>query len=173
MRPADQTSWFPFATELAATGDYTVLTFDFRGFGDSTGEKEFDRLDTDLEAALAYMRDELGIDGVVLVGASMGGSAALVVAARQSLDGVVSISSPAALQTVRPIDIVGEIVEPKLFITSEDDVAAARSQEQLFAHAPEPKFQEIYPGDEHGTEIFAGPNSAALRQRLLAFLGGD
>ena len=34
MRPADQTSWYPFAQVLADTGDYTVMTFNFRGYGD-------------------------------------------------------------------------------------------------------------------------------------------
>lgn len=52
MRPSDQTAWFPYATKLAETGDFTVLTFDFRGYGESTGEKEFDRLDTDLQAEI-------------------------------------------------------------------------------------------------------------------------
>ena len=61
MRPADQTAWYPFALKLAATGKFTVLTFDFRGFGDSGGEKDFDLLDADLAAAYAYMTDDLKI----------------------------------------------------------------------------------------------------------------
>jgi hypothetical protein len=35
------------------SGDYTVIAFDFRGYGDSTGEKQFDRT-MDLEAAWSY-----------------------------------------------------------------------------------------------------------------------
>lgn len=36
MYPTDQTSWFAYAEELAQPG-YLVLTFDFRGYGESQG----------------------------------------------------------------------------------------------------------------------------------------
>src|SRR5688572_13482413 len=124
MRPADQASWYPFATELARTGDYTVLTFDFRGYGESTGEKQFDRIDTDLEAAYRYMSDDLGVDDVFVVGASMGGTAALVAGPRLDAAGIVSISSPSQFPEIDAELTVGDITSPKLFITSEDDVPA-------------------------------------------------
>jgi len=170
MRPADQTSWFQFATDVAATGGYTVLTFDFRGFGDSSGEKEFNRVDTDLEAAFKYMQDELGIRKVFLVGASMGGTASLLVAARKDVAGVVSISSPAVYLDIDALAVVSSIKAPKLFITSEDDVPAQRSQEQFWEQARDPKEQEIFEGDGHGTDLFGTPAGARLRARLLDFL---
>jgi fermentation-respiration switch protein FrsA (DUF1100 family) len=174
MRPADQSSWYPFATELAQTGDFTVLTFDFRGYGESTGEKQFDRIDTDLEAAYAYMRDELDIDTIYLVGASMGGTASLVVAARQPVAGVISISSPGQFPPLDAVETVDGIDAPKLFVTAEDDVPAFRSQEDFWEAAGDPKVQHVYDGDEHGTALLDGPHSADLRSRLLDFLSsGD
>lgn len=170
MRPTDQQSWFPFATRLAQTGDFTVLTFNFRGFEPSTGDKEFDRIDTDLHAAYAYMRDELGLDRIFLVGASMGGTAALLLAQRQPIAGVVSISSPATFQQIDALEYVADITAPKLFITSEDDLNAARSQEQFWVNAPEPKEQHIYPGNAHGTDLFASEHAADFEQRLMDFL---
>jgi pimeloyl-ACP methyl ester carboxylesterase len=170
MRPADQTSWFPFATELARTGDFTVLTFDFRGYGESTGDKQFDRVDADLEAALAYMRETLEVDRIFLVGASMGGTASLVVAARENVAGVVSISSPAQFPPLDALETMAEVRAPKLFITAEDDVPAVRSLEDLWEVAPAPKDQHVYEGDEHGTDLFAGMHAADLEQRLIAFL---
>ena len=170
MRPADQTSWFPFAIRLAETSKYTVLTFDFRGHGASTGEKEFDRVDTDLAAALRYMRDELGIERVFLVGASMGGTAALLVSAREPVAGVVSISSPARYQLLDALTELRDVTAPKLFITSEDDVPAERSQEQFWARALEPKEQVIFPGDAHGTDLFASPVGPEFEQRIVDFL---
>jgi pimeloyl-ACP methyl ester carboxylesterase len=170
MRPADQTSWFPFATRLAGTGKYTVLTFDFRGFNASTGEKEFNRVDTDLMAAVRYMRDELGIQRILLVGASMGGTAALIVAQREAVDAVISISSPAIYQDIDALEHVSRIRAPKLFVTSEDDLNAARSQEQFWAQAVEPKEQVIYPGDAHGTNLFASPVAPQFEQTMLDFL---
>ncbi len=170
MRPADQTEWFPFATELAETGDYTVLTFDFRGYGDSTGEKQFDRIDTDLAAAVDYMRDALGVEKVFLVGASMGATAALVVGSRVDVAGIVSISSPGQYPPLDAVDHVDEIAEPKLFITSEDDVPASRAQATFWEIAPEPKQQRIYAGSAHGTALFDGPHAADLKQRIIGFL---
>jgi pimeloyl-ACP methyl ester carboxylesterase len=132
MRPADQTSWYPFAQVLADTGRYTVMTFDFRGYGDSTGEKQFDRIDTDLEAAYEYMRDVLGFDRVFLVGASMGGTASLVVGSRVPVEGVISISSPEQFPPIDATLTVGGITAPKLFVSSEDDVPAMRAQEKFW-----------------------------------------
>lgn len=170
MRLADQTSWFPFATTLARTGDYTVLTFDFRGYGESAGEKQFDRVDLDLVAAYEYMRDVLDIDKIFLVGASLGGTASLVVAARVDAAGVISISAPEELPPLDALAAVDEITEPKLFITAEDDVPAERSQEALWRDAKAPKEQHVYTGNEHGTALFSGLHATDLERRLLAFL---
>jgi pimeloyl-ACP methyl ester carboxylesterase len=170
MRPADQTSWYPFATQLAATGKFTVLTFDFRGYGHSDGEKQFDRVDLDVQAAFDYVRGVLGIDRVYLVGASMGGTASLIVAARVDAAGVVSISSPDEFPPLDALAAVDDISEPKLFITAEDDIPAARSQEAMWAAASAPKEQQIYTGGEHGTALLQGTHAADLEARLLAFL---
>jgi len=170
MRPADQTSWYPFAQVLADTGKFTVMTFNFRGYGDSTGEKQFDRIDTDLTAAYDYMRHELDMDRIFLVGASMGGTASLVVGARVPVEGVVSISSPEQFPPIDATTTVGEITAPKLFITSEDDIPAARSQEKFWELAQVPKQQHVYDGDAHGTALFDGPHADDLRQRIIGFL---
>jgi pimeloyl-ACP methyl ester carboxylesterase len=170
MRPADQTSWFPFATELAKSGRFTILTFDFRGFGKSTGDKEFDKVDTDLTAAYKYMRDELGIGKIFLVGASMGGTASLVVSAQLPVAGVISISSQAEFQELNALEAAPSISAPKLFVTSEDDVPAQRSLEELWAVARAPKSQQIYEGNEHGTDLLLGDNGPAVSERLTQFL---
>lgn len=170
MRPSDQSSWYPYATELAETGEFTVMTFDFRGYGDSTGDKQFDRIDADLQAAYEYMRDTLRIKRIFLVGASMGGTASLVVASRAPVAGVVSISSPGQFPPLDAVATVGMITAPKLFIVAKDDVPQFRSQVAFWEGAREPKAQYIYEGDEHGNALFDGPNGADLRARLLAFL---
>ena len=170
MRLDDQVAWYPFAQLLVERGDFTVVTFDFRGFGESTGEKQFDRIDTDLKAVYDYMREELGIDKVFLVGSSMGGTAALVVAADLDVAGVVSISAPGQFPPIDAETTVADIEAPKLFITSEDDVPQARTQEVLWELAMPPKQQYIYEGDAHGTALFEGPNKADLERRIIAFL---
>lgn len=171
MRPSDQTGWFPFATSAAATGRFTVLTFDFRGFGASGGRQDFASLDTDLSAALAYMKATLKVDRVFLVGASMGGTASFVVGAREPVAGIVSISSPAQFETLDALSAEPEIAVPQLFISSQGDVPARNSLEQLVKAAKEPVDRELYDGSAHGTDLFLGPHAADVTQRIIAFLG--
>lgn len=170
MRPADQTSWYPYARTLAATGEFTVLTFDFRGYGDSTGAKEFDRIDADVQAAYDFMHDTRGFAKVFLVGASMGGTASLVVGERVTMAGIITISAPSDFRYLDAVAPVASIEAPKLFILSEDDVPAMASHEKLWAAAPEPRDQQIYPGKAHGTELFDGPDGAAFEMRMTEFL---
>ncbi len=170
MRPADQIAWFPFATQLAATGEYTVLTFDFRGFGDSSGEKDFDVVDVDLLSAYDYMRDVLGKSTVFLVGASMGGTASLVLGTRIPVAGVVSISSPGEFPPLDAEAAVQRLDVPKLFIVSKDDVPQAHDQATMVAEAPAPKAEFVYEGNAHGTDLLQGPHAAAVEERVMAFL---
>jgi esterase/lipase len=100
----------------------------------------------------------------------MGGTASLVVAAHEPVDGVVSISSPATFPPLDALDSVDEITAPKLFITAKDDVPAFRSQEELWELAREPKQQQIYEGDAHGTALLDSPAAASLKAQVIAFL---
>jgi alpha-beta hydrolase superfamily lysophospholipase len=167
MRPNDQTAWFDFAEELAREG-YAALTFNFRGYGDSQGDQDFDKLDDDLAAVIGYMRDR-GKERIFLIGASMGGATSLVVAAQEEVDGVVAISAPARFEEQDALAAVPNVTEPKLFIASVDDEAALQFDD-LVAAAAEPKESESYPGKDHGTDLFQGERAAAVRERILRFL---
>lgn len=167
MRPNDQSAWFEFAEELADEG-YAALTFDFRGYGETGGDKDFGKLDEDLAAALRFMRDR-GKERVFLIGASMGGTASLVVAAQEDVAGVVAVSAPSRFEDQDGLSAVPDVTEPKLFIASEDDTAALGFEELLEA-AGEPKEQEVYSGNAHGTNLLQSEHAAAFRQRILQFL---
>lgn len=171
MEPNDQTAWFDFAEELADAG-YAALTFNFRGYGDSGGDRDFSKLDDDLAAAVSWLHQR-GKHRVFLVGASMGGTASLVVAAQADVQGVVAISAPAEFEGQNALKAVPNVTVPKLFIASEDDELATLSVEQMMEATGEPKDSQIYPGLAHGTNIFLpdqSDSSAAIRQRILDFL---
>jgi pimeloyl-ACP methyl ester carboxylesterase len=168
MYPSDRTAWGPFAETLADQGA-TVLTFDFRGYGDSDGERAIPEIWRDVLAAVGFVRDR-GHEEVVLVGASMGGTAALIVAAREDLAGVVTLSAPTSFMglTVLP-EAVELIEEPKLFVAAEGDGFAAGSAQQLYALASAPKRVEVVEGSDHGIELVsAGP----VRRVVLDFVEG-
>lgn len=170
MRPSDQTAWFSFAQELADNG-YAALTFNFRGYGDSEGEKDFAKLDEDLSAAVRYMGDR-GKRQIFLVGASMGGTTSLVVAAQQDVAGVVAVSAPAQFEDQDALSAVPSVTVPKLFIASEED-APALSFDELLEAAGEPKESETYTGKAHGTDLLQPDQSehaAAVQERILQFL---
>ena len=173
MYPTDQTSWFDFARYLADNG-YIVLTYDFRGYGKSGGSQDISNIDKDLEAALDFVR-QYDAEKIFLMGASMSGTASLVVASKQSVDGVISFSSPTEIDSLSAIDKVGKIDAPKFFIASKGDKYAAKSANTLFDTSPEPKEIEILDGSAHGTFIFEEEpdNAEILRQIVLDFLNSN
>jgi alpha/beta superfamily hydrolase len=167
MRPNDQTAWFDFAKVLEDEG-YAALTFNFRGYGDSQGNKDASKLDVDLEGAIRYMRDR-GKKRIYLVGASMGATASLVAASKDDVQAVVAISPPARFEDQDALAAVPNVTEPKLLIASEGDKAALEFAD-LVAAAAEPKEIESYTGNAHGTDLFASEHAAALQERILSFL---
>lgn len=173
MYPTEQTSWFDFAQYLADNG-YIVLTYDFRGYGKSGGSQVISNIDKDLEAAIAFI-SQYDSEKIFLMGASMGGTASLIVAAREYIDGVISLSSPDEIDSLSALDEVEDIDAPILFIASEGDEYAAASAESLFDMSLEPKEIEILDGSAHGTFIFEKEpeNGAIVKQLVLDFLNSN
>lgn len=166
MYPSDRTAWAPFAGVLADEGA-TVLTFDFRGFGDSEGERAIPEIWRDTLAAVRFMR-ERGHEEVVLVGASMGGIAALIVAVREDLAGVVTLSAPPSFMGLTIVPEAVELIEErKLFVAAEGDGPAATAAQQLYSLAPEPKRVEVVEGSDHGIELVGAP---PVRNLILEFV---
>lgn len=170
MRQNEQTAWFDYAAELVSHG-YAALTFDFRGYGLSTGERDEDMLDEDLMAVIQYMHDR-GRDEVYLVGASMGATTALVVAGANSVEAVVALSPPAKFESQDALAAVPGLSVPKLFIASELDAPTLQFDE-LYAAAGDPKEQEVFPGKLHGTDLLdplKNDQAAATGDRIIEFL---
>jgi pimeloyl-ACP methyl ester carboxylesterase len=173
MFPADQTSWSPTAQRLAQEG-FLVLTFDFRGYGRSEGNKEIQYLDRDVTAAVQYLR-AAGAWEVVLVGASMGGTAALKAADRLQmlssirLAGVVTLSAPEQFKGLSATDAVPRLVVPLLFIAAQGDTGAAgaRQREELSGNTGD---LQIVGGSAHGTDLFESAEAEQVWQLLLDFL---
>jgi alpha-beta hydrolase superfamily lysophospholipase len=168
MRPNDQTAWFGFAEQLADAG-YAALTFDFRGYGESDGEEDFAALDDDLLAAVEYLRDTRGKRTIFLVGASMGATTSLVVAAEVEFAGVVAVSPPAEFEELSAVEALPQVTEPVLVVASEED-APSLELEMLLERAGANVTEELYTGNAHGTDLFLGEHAGAVSERVLAFL---
>jgi pimeloyl-ACP methyl ester carboxylesterase len=173
MYPADQSSWYSTAGQLAREG-YMVLTFDFRGYGESQGTKQFEYLDRDVVAA-THQIAAAGATRVALVGASMGGTACLVAASRLmaaswvSVAGVATLSAPVEFKGLSAAEAAPRVQAPLLFIAAQDDTGAdgATKLEQLVADAGD---LHIVPGKDHGTDLLKGSQASAVWKLLLGFL---
>ena len=163
-----QSQWMYFARVLASHG-YLALTFDFRGRGASEGTPDTAKQDNDLRAAIQFLRGQ-GVKKIALMGASLGGSVTLRVAATEPVTAVATLSAVAQWAT-QPVtdDIIKAIKAPKLFINSKLDPAAGDTQ-HMYDIAAAPKEIHLYEGNEHGVALFGGPNGDDLDQRLLSFM---
>ena len=175
MLPTDQTSWQPFAQVLAERG-FTALTFDFRGYGQSGGSKDYDSLDKDARAAVAFLRDH-GFQRIVCIGASMGGLACGKVSHEPGLVGLVIISAPrdmrsvgASLKVTR--SDLADLAYPKLFIASREDRPISGDVRGMYGWASDPKELEVFDGFAHGTDLFDTEHAEEFRELLLNFLAG-
>lgn len=168
---SDRSAWEGLASRLVEEG-YLSLAFDFRGFGDSGGDRDAPSAPADVLSAVEAIRGE-GARSVVLVGASSGGTASLVAAASPDVDvdGVVTLSAPSSfLGLEAPPEVVVSVQEPKLFIAAAGDASAAAASQSFYTAAPPPKRVEIVVGGEHGTDLLAGPRSSTVRDLILGFL---
>ena len=169
MFPADQGSWQDFAQELADEG-YMALTFDFRGYGSSQGQREIDQIDKDVEGALDYV-EGLGVSSIVLTGASMGGTASINVAARREVSGVISLSSAVEFRGLEALADVKQVQVPKLFIAADGDRSARQNLETLYdSSVGEREFLVIEDSSAHGTDLLKGTEGRRVREEILGFL---
>lgn len=167
MFPSDQKSYEALAKRLSSVG-YPVLTFNFRGYGASEGTKDIARIPLDLNAAVRFMAERTTC--MVLIGASMGGTASLIEGNHPKVQGVLTLSAPVAFRGLDARAKVSELKPPKLFIAAKGDAPAYDSAKYLYAHAPDPKEILLVEGSEHGTNLFTGPSASLVMRRLMDFL---
>ncbi|HLJ36401.1 MAG TPA: alpha/beta hydrolase [Ktedonobacteraceae bacterium] len=151
---------------LALRG-YLVLAYDFRGNGDSAGQFDSSKLDVDLRAAIAFVRQQ-GATRIVLLGSSMGGTATLKVAASEPVSAVITLSAPQEFGINVSDTDVKAIHAPKLFVNSQDDTFSSDTM-HMYTIASPPKEIHLYSGSAHGTAIF-DENDGDLTQRILNFI---
>ncbi|MGZ4150791.1 MAG: alpha/beta hydrolase family protein [Actinomycetota bacterium] len=173
MLPSDQTSWYDEAAGLAGLG-YRVLTFDFRGYcpggdgGCSQGPKDVNATPVDLRAALRYLRKD-GVARIGIVGASMGGTAALIVAGQEGkgVQAVVTLSAPQVIEGIGAgPDVLQGVSAAKLFVAGLGDTTAAQSAQAFYDESQQPKRVEILTTDDHGTDLLTGSQGERTRQLL-------
>ena len=177
MFPSDQSAWYFFANRLGQRG-YRVLTFNFRGYcpggeaGCSEGEKNIPAIWQDLEGAVQELRSE-GVSRFGLVGASMGGTASLIVAAEEGddVDALITLSAPTAFEGLEASpEVLAEVSAAKLFIAGHEDVDAAQSVDALYGESLQPKRPVILTTGDHGTDILTGNQAGIASTEMINWL---
>jgi pimeloyl-ACP methyl ester carboxylesterase len=167
MFPADRSSWNLIATELSAAG-YSVLAYDNRGYGGSTGTKEPFALVDDARAAIEFARTG-GAGVIVYGGASMNGATAMIVGATEDVGAVFMLSAVGSFPSVEDAEsYLPQIAVPIYFFAAYDDGTAADDVSMTFtALAPTAQATYFQVGG-HGTDMY--PTNPGLMLDLLAFL---
>jgi len=178
MFPADQTSWWAFARVLAQNG-FTVLTFDFRGYcpggvaGCSEGQRDVAAMWQDVLGAVDFMMAR-GLVRVMLVGASMGGTASLVAASQPGVPvtAVVALSAPQSFEGLTADrSVLANVTAAKLFVAGNSDpTGAAQAAQAMYDESPAPKRLEIVTSSDHGTDLLTGNQSGRVQTFIVNYL---
>ncbi len=174
----DRHAWDGLAADLAGSG-FNVLTIDFRGFGESGGEKFTDpaqrraamqKWPDDVDAAFAYLTSQKGVDQsrIAVGGASCGVTQSSDLAARHHevralmiLSGQASDAAKAYLASNPSLPVFGA--------ASAGDTGAAKGIQEAVAASKDPKsVVKIYEGTEHGVPMFA--KNPELEPMIVAWL---
>lgn len=168
--------WGPFAAAAVEQGLPSVA-FDLCGYGDSECS---DALDDDVagqvDLAVTRARESFGVQRVILVGASMGGSNAVVATADGAdVAGWVDVSGPNGWVPGRPLVDVAPSLRggpPGLVVFSRSEGDTAFVEAQQVARAAGADFVAAPPG--HGWELLNDETDAItpVGTRILEFAAG-
>ena len=173
MFPVVQTSWHEFA-ESVSDERFRVLTFDFGGYGRSDDPREIELIDRDVGAVIDFLVDQ-GEERIILIGASMGGTVALIVGTRRlETAGVAALSAPPVFMGLDSTEAIRSWPVPSLFMAAENDGFVAFSAEEFAATAGgksgSDSFPIVVPGRDHGTRLLEGEQAEPVRTELLEFI---
>jgi len=174
----DRHAWDGLAMDLAGAGVH-VLTLDFRGFGESGGDR-FDLAQArtimaekwpgDVDAAYSYLLSQSGVDRsrVAAGGASCGVTQSSDLAARHSevkalmlLSGIASESARSHVMKMTDMAVFGA--------AAEEDTRAADGITAVVGASKNPASTlKMYGGTEHGVPLFA--KHAELQPVVVAWL---
>ena len=166
----DRHAWDGLAKDLADAG-FHVVTLDYRGFGESGGDRaQREKWPGDVDAAYAYLLAQKDVDKtrVAAGGASCGVTLSSDLANRHHevralmlLSGLASDAAKAYLTATPAIPVFGA--------ASDGDTSAAKGINEAVAASKNPHSTiKIYSGTEHGVPMFA--KNAELKPMIVTWL---
>jgi alpha/beta hydrolase family protein len=170
MYPGGKEGWAAFAQAAAQQG-YRSLAFDFRGHGDSQGDRDVLAAPEDLRAAVDLLKAN-GAQQIVLIGAGPGGMAAIRLAPQDpAIRGIAIISSARTYDKLEITDADLDAINiPSLWLAARNDMT--QQVEDMAAQAGGgPKTLWMYEGSSvQGTYLLEGADGPDMQRRLLEFI---
>ncbi len=175
---------FPFVSHFHDLG-WSVLMYDYRGYGNSAGKASTNHAKLDVLAAYDWLVNERGADPKTIIahGRSLGGGVAAWLAANRAVGGLIIESSFASAFRVKtrwpllPWDRFNTLkamraVSCPVFILhgKEDSVIPFWHAEKILAAAPEPKHRLWIEGAEHNDYAYVAGD--AYWAAIQSFLDG-
>jgi pimeloyl-ACP methyl ester carboxylesterase len=177
MMNKDRHDWDSFAKRLNLMG-YTVISFDLRGHGDSDlnwmdfKDVDYKPMVSDVGVAAQYLyeNNDVKIERVYTIGASIGANLAVMYGATDSkVKKAVMLSPGANYHGLNPIDSIEAFNKPILFVYSKLDDRSARDCRN-FVEMGKGERQEIAYADSyaHGNDMFK--EHSDLEQKMIDFI---
>jgi hypothetical protein len=170
---------YPFLQWLRELG-FSIFAYDYSGYGSSQGRPSERALYRDIDAAYGYLTDSLKVppERIIAFGQSLGGAAAVDLASRRRLGGLIVESSfVSAFRVMTKIPLlpfdkfnsirkIGRVTCPVLVIHGDSDRTIPLWHGQaLFRAARSPKKLLVVPGGDHNyvPEEYSEDYEKALR----------
>jgi pimeloyl-ACP methyl ester carboxylesterase len=152
----DRKSWQSLATALANNGIH-VLTFDYRGYGETTASGDFyEHIAADVDSALAKLLLQPGVDNkrIAAGGASCGVYNSLQLAARNDkIKALFLLTGPIPEEGVAYIKSHPDM--PVFAIENGDEAAAVKELDAIIKNSKNPASTvKAYKNGAHGVPIF-------------------
>jgi len=183
----DRSMRAPLAAALNRMG-YSVLLFDYRGYGGNSGRPTEDGLAADARAAEAWLAAQPGVERVAYFGESLGAAVAVGLAVQRppaalvlrspftSLPDVGAVHYPwlpvrrLLLDRYPSIERIASVSAPLLVIAGDrDDIVPLSLSKRVYDAAAEPKRFVLVPGAGHNDPaLLDGPRMLAEVEGFLS-----
>jgi fermentation-respiration switch protein FrsA (DUF1100 family) len=172
-----------FAMRALQKNGFAALAYDYHGYGTSGGAATEENVYRDIDAAYDYLADELKIppEKIIVYGRSLGGAAAIDLAARRKTGGLIVESSfVSAFRVLTKIPLfpfdkfqnlkkIKNVTCPALFVHGRKDrLINLWHAEKLHAAANEPKFSYWLDEADHNNVSIIGAEDYQRKIRDFA-----
>ena len=169
--------WLEFAQRVASVSGHTALAFDLCGYGEThcRGASAFEPQVKQVRLAIDHAVEELGAARVVLVGASMGGSLAVLTAAYDDrVDAAVDLSGPDEWRGGLVRKHAARLEVPVLVAMADDEGADKVRVARSTAGAAPDGSEFVGAAEGHGYQLLQDPGGGPsdLAEKVLAWIGG-